>query len=255
MGVYHHIYMNNPTAGAQDGTAISENGAMTAPLSVTLDAASNESKIMKLAIRCEEGYETIGDTVVAPYHDNGDGSYSPTGGNVGKWQLAKDLSQAGTLVTTITANAKTGDKLTIGDVALTAGADFEVGSAINDTAANIAKAINAKSTLYKATVSNAVITVLEKIAGAGHNPTLGTISRSGTGSAGLAMSTTSTKNSSAADENTMKASGNWASSLTISDSIGAGNVVFWVKASASSNEAPQKDASTVLYSIANIQAV
>lgn len=249
MGVYHHIYMNNPTAGAQDGTAISENGAMTAPLSVTLDAASNESKIMKLAIRCEEGYETIGDTVVAPYHDNGDGSYSPAGGNVGKWQLAKDLSQAGTLVTTITTNAAAGDKVTIGDASLTAGTDFEVGTTANDTAANIANAITSKSTLYKATASNAAITVVEKIPGAGNTPALGAI----TGT--LKMSTTSTKNSSAVDETTMKASGNWASSLTISDSIGAGNVVFWVKASASSDEAPQKDASTVLYSIANIQAV
>lgn len=248
MGVYHHIYMNNPTAGNQDGTMISEDGAMTAPLSITLDAASNESKIVKLAIRCDAGYETIGETVIAPYYNKGDGTYEPTGGNVEKWKLAADLSKAGTLVATITTNAAAGDKVTIGDATLTAGTDFEVGITANDTAANIANAIIGKSSLYKATANNAVITVVEKIPGAGNTPALGTI----TGT--LKVSTTSTTNSSIADENTMKASGNWVNSLTISDSIGAGNVVFWAKVSASSDEAPQKDASTVIYSIANIQA-
>lgn len=47
MANYYHIYTNNPGAGLQDGTVVSENGLMTAPISVTLDATKNESKVIK----------------------------------------------------------------------------------------------------------------------------------------------------------------------------------------------------------------
>lgn len=44
MGAYHHIYMNNPTAGGTDGTMVSEGHVLTAPVSATLNAANNEEK-------------------------------------------------------------------------------------------------------------------------------------------------------------------------------------------------------------------
>lgn len=62
---YINLYMNNPTAGATDGTAISTDGTYNAPLSVALDASVNESKKIKLAIRTQSGYETIGDTIIS----------------------------------------------------------------------------------------------------------------------------------------------------------------------------------------------
>lgn len=62
---YLNLYMNNPTEGATDGTTISTDGTYTAPLSVALDASISESKKIKLAIRTQSGYETIGDTTIS----------------------------------------------------------------------------------------------------------------------------------------------------------------------------------------------
>lgn len=64
-----NVYMNNPTAGETDGTAISTDGTNLAPLVVTLNSATNETKKIKLAIRTETGYQTSGDTTIS---DNGD---------------------------------------------------------------------------------------------------------------------------------------------------------------------------------------
>ncbi len=64
-----NIYTGNPTERGTDGTIISTGGSQTAPLVVTLDASQNEVKKTKLAIRCESGYRTTGDTVI---QDNGD---------------------------------------------------------------------------------------------------------------------------------------------------------------------------------------
>lgn len=50
-------------------------------------------------------------------------------------------------------------------------------------------------------------------------------------------------------------SGGWADTLTINDSIGAANVIFYVKASSSSNELPQLDRGTSLKVTAVIEAV
>jgi len=61
---YINLYMNNPTAGKADGTAISTDDTETSPLSVTLDATKNEFKILTVAIRTEEGYKTAGDTTI-----------------------------------------------------------------------------------------------------------------------------------------------------------------------------------------------
>lgn len=69
---YINIYMNNPTAEAQDGTAVSTDGANTAPISFTLDASQNESKILPLAIRTEEGYVTSGSVTISDENDTDD---------------------------------------------------------------------------------------------------------------------------------------------------------------------------------------
>ena len=62
---YIGLYMNNPTAGGTDGTAVSLDGSATAPLSVMLDAAANEAKTIKCALRCGDGYKTSGDTMIS----------------------------------------------------------------------------------------------------------------------------------------------------------------------------------------------
>ena len=53
---YINVYKNNPTAGATDGTAVSMNGDLTAPINFKLDASENEEKTLPLAIRTETGY-------------------------------------------------------------------------------------------------------------------------------------------------------------------------------------------------------
>ena len=69
---YINAYMNNPTAGGTDGTAISTDGTQTAPLVLTLDASQNETKKVKLGIRCEPGYTTNGNTVIQDNNDTDD---------------------------------------------------------------------------------------------------------------------------------------------------------------------------------------
>ena len=69
---YINVYMNNPTEGGTDGTAISTNGEQTAPLVITLDASKNEVKKVKLGIRCEVGYMTQGNTVIQDNNDTND---------------------------------------------------------------------------------------------------------------------------------------------------------------------------------------
>lgn len=69
---YINAYCDNPTEGGTDGTAISTDGAQTAPLVVNLDAAQNEVKKIKCALRCESGYTTQGDTVIQDNNDLND---------------------------------------------------------------------------------------------------------------------------------------------------------------------------------------
>lgn len=78
-----HIYTNNPTSAGTDGTQVSESGAQTAPVSVTLNATNAEVKAVKLAIRCDAGYQVSGDTVL-----------TLTGTNAAKWALCADNSYA-----------------------------------------------------------------------------------------------------------------------------------------------------------------
>lgn len=68
---YINVYKNNPTAGAQDGTAVSTDGDFTAPISFVLDASQNESQTLKLAVRTEDGYIAT-DVTIADDNDTDD---------------------------------------------------------------------------------------------------------------------------------------------------------------------------------------
>ena len=79
------FYMNNPTAGATDGTAISTDDTQLNPLTVNLDASTNETKKVKLAARTDAGYVTTTDATINAYNDTNsrwkfslteDGTYS-----------------------------------------------------------------------------------------------------------------------------------------------------------------------------------
>ena len=92
---YINVYMNNPTAGGTDGTAVSIDGDNTAPITFTLDASQNESKTQTLAIRTGTGYTTSGDTVISDSGDTND-----------RWKLSLDgttWSDSITITTAITA--------------------------------------------------------------------------------------------------------------------------------------------------------
>lgn len=254
MANYYHLYTNNPTAGAQDGTIVSENRLMTSPISVMLDALKNESKAIKCAIRCEEGFETAGYVLIQPRYYNGSETVT-AGGNIAKWKVAPDLSTAGKTIVKITANGVVKDTINIGDVALTAGTDFAIGNDINATAFNINGAINLKSKLYTATVDGATITLTENAPGAGNTPTLISITGPTGGAATLAASTQRVVTSAAADETMMLSKGVWDSSLTIKDKIDTKNYIFWIKVSATSDEAPAKDVTTMIHTEMVVQAV
>ena len=63
-----NISQGNPTAGAQDGTAVTSD----APIAFTLDASINESKTLKLAVRTATGYVTDGTVTIADVNDSND---------------------------------------------------------------------------------------------------------------------------------------------------------------------------------------
>lgn len=248
MNDYIHLYMNNPTAGGVDGTMISEDHSFTAPLSAVLNATNNEIKLFKVAIRCADGFETVGNTVLSKKYYDGS-QLLDTGGKIEKWKFAPDLSTAAQATFTITTNAAANDTFQIGnDTALTAGKDFAVGSAAADTATNLAAAINDKSTIYTATAKDTAVTVKERYAGSGQ---VVTFKMTGT----LKGSTSEQVTSVPADETKMKANGVWSDTVTFADTIASKNRIFWVKVASSSDEKPQKDNSTVLYSNTVIQAV
>lgn len=61
---YINLYKGNPTAGGTDGTVVSLSGDQTSPVEFSLDATSSESAVQTLALRCESGYVTSGDTSI-----------------------------------------------------------------------------------------------------------------------------------------------------------------------------------------------
>ncbi len=97
---YINVYKNNPTSGGTDGTAVSIGGTYTEPISVSLNATNNESKKIKLAIRCESGYTTSGNTVIADSGDTDD-----------RWKLC--LTENGTYTDSITISSAIGTTNTV----------------------------------------------------------------------------------------------------------------------------------------------
>ena len=56
---YINLYKDTVIEDDYSGTVVSTGGAMTAPVSCTLDASQASSEIIKLAVRCEYGACTI----------------------------------------------------------------------------------------------------------------------------------------------------------------------------------------------------
>ena len=73
-----HIYINNPTEGSKDGTAVSS-GTELSPISVLLDAGKGEQKAVKCAVRCESGFHIDGTLTVKFVGDHAD-----------KWKVASN---------------------------------------------------------------------------------------------------------------------------------------------------------------------
>jgi len=65
-----NVYKDNPTAGAKDGTKVSND--YTNPIHFDLNAAENESQIIPLAVRCDDGYHTVPPTTLTDYNDTKD---------------------------------------------------------------------------------------------------------------------------------------------------------------------------------------
>ena len=74
-----HIYMNNPTNRMKDGTEASTD-TETSPIAVLLDAAKEEEKAVKCAVRCDSGYKAEGAVTI-----------KFVGTNAAKWKAARHL--------------------------------------------------------------------------------------------------------------------------------------------------------------------
>lgn len=67
-----NIYQGHVTAGKTDGTLVSTNGTMSAPVDVVLDPLLNETKVIPLAIRAKPGYKSSGTTTISDNNDTSD---------------------------------------------------------------------------------------------------------------------------------------------------------------------------------------
>ena len=74
------LYMGTVTAGEVDGTPVSIGTGLSPIESGLLNGTMNEeTEPFKIAIRCEAGYQTVGDVVISPTSDTSN-----------KWRFAKD---------------------------------------------------------------------------------------------------------------------------------------------------------------------
>lgn len=94
---YINIYKNNPTENGKDGTALSCDGAYTSQLSVELNASQSETKVVKLAIRAEDGFKTTSDTTISDSGDTND-----------RWKFS--LTENGNFADSITISDKITNK-------------------------------------------------------------------------------------------------------------------------------------------------
>lgn len=101
--MYAHVYKNNPTAGAADGSLVSEGDNSNPVVAGPLDASKNEeSAVIKLAIRCEAGYNTVGETVIALTGTSADKwALSLNGSNWGDYGASLTIPTAITTVNTV----------------------------------------------------------------------------------------------------------------------------------------------------------
>lgn len=92
---YLNMYKDNPTAGAVDGTLVSTDGIQVAAITVSLNVNISEEKIVKLAMRCENGYSAPGGVTL-----------SLDGLNKSRWSLCSTID--GTYADTLTLPAVSG---------------------------------------------------------------------------------------------------------------------------------------------------
>ena len=77
-----NFYNNNPTADLKDGDLVSSGGDQSNPISAIVNATKSEYKVIKLAVRTEDGYETSGDSTIffsGPNSDKWTLSLTPDG--------------------------------------------------------------------------------------------------------------------------------------------------------------------------------
>ena len=96
-----HIYMNNPTSRMKDGTEASTD-TETSPIAVLLDAAKEEEKAVKCAVRCDSGYKVEGAVTI-----------KFVGTNAAKWKAAQDNNYT---VDTVLASADWKDTISLQSV-------------------------------------------------------------------------------------------------------------------------------------------
>ena len=96
-----HIYMNNPTSRMKDGTEASTD-TETSPIAVLLDAAKEEEKAVKCAVRCDSGYKAEGAVTI-----------KFVGANAAKWKAAQDNNYT---ADTVLASADWKDTITLQSV-------------------------------------------------------------------------------------------------------------------------------------------
>ena len=97
-----HIYMNNPTEGGKDGTAVSS-GTELSPISVLLDAGKGEQKAVKCAVRCESGF-----------HIDGVLTIKFVGAHADKWKVATDNKYT---AETVLESAEWKDSISLSNIA------------------------------------------------------------------------------------------------------------------------------------------
>lgn len=119
-----NLYIGDPTPGGTDGTLVD----LTTPINAQLNAAKNEVKYIRAALRCADGFTVPSDSTIrlVVYHPDGSGGWaSPT---VQPFISLYDdvISKRAQKLYALTSNPESGDTFTLGDVTLIAGSDFEI---------------------------------------------------------------------------------------------------------------------------------
>lgn len=101
-----------------------------------------------------------------------------------------DTATAGSNIYTVAVNFGAADEVTFANITLVEGTDFDAGSDVAESAANLVTDLNlvtAITNLYTITSKGAVITITEKVAGGGNTPGAMTINGVGEITAGTAV--------------------------------------------------------------------